>query len=456
MRLHILGVCGTFMSGIAVLAKQSGHDVTGADMNVYPPMSTQLEEQGIALFEGYHAKDIPADVDCVIVGNVIKRGNEAMEHVLAKGIPYMSGPEWLAKTVLQHRSVLGVSGTHGKTTTTSLLTWILEAAGLNPGFLIGGVPENFGVSARLGSSPFFVIEADEYDSAFFDKRSKFIHYHPKTLILNNLEYDHADIFPDMEAIKQQFHYLVRTVPNNGLIVANGESVDIQDVLHKGCWTPVQTFGGTDGAWRAKLLKPDGSHFVVLHQEQEIGEVRWQLLGQHNVENALAALAAANHAGVAPAVAMEAMGHFKNVKRRLEVLGTVNNITLYDDFAHHPTAIQTTLSGLRAKIGRESRLIAVLEFGSYTMRTGVHKDRIHHALQEADVVICKRTENDWGLQAVLSQFKQPTMLYNDIDSLIEGVVSIAQSGDHVVVMSNSGFGGLHKKLLTAMAGNQHGT
>lgn len=449
MRIHILGVCGTFMSGIAVIAKQSGHEVSGSDMNVYPPMSTQLQEQGIQLFEGYDPTHIDPTVDCVIVGNVIKRGNPAMEHVLANRIPYVSGPQWLYENVLKNRWVLGVSGTHGKTTTTSLLTWIIEKAGLNPGFLIGGVPENFGVSARLGDSPYFVIEADEYDSAFFDKRSKFIHYRAKTLIVNNLEYDHADIFPDLGAIQQQFHYLVRTVPNNGLIVRQGEETNIDAVLEKGCWTPVTSFGSPKSEWQAELIAADGSQFRVMYQGKSVGEVQWDLLGNHNVANALAAIAAAHHVHVEPHRAIQALSSFKNVKRRLEIKGKAKDIIVYDDFAHHPTAIATTLAGLRAKIGKEGRMIAVVEFGSYTMRAGVHKDRIQEALSGADIVICKSTESDWGLKTILTQFKQPTALYDDVDSLVKHLVPELHAGDHVVVMSNSSFGGIHKKLLDAI-------
>lgn len=449
MRLHILGICGTFMSGIAVLAKQSGHEVTGSDMNVYPPMSTQLQQQGIELFEGYDPANIDPKVDCVIVGNVIKRGNPAMEYVLANHIPYTSGPQWLAENVLRDRWVLAVSGTHGKTTTTSMLTWILDQAKLEPGFLIGGVPENFGVSARLGKKPFFVIEADEYDSAFFDKRSKFIHYHPKTLILNNLEFDHADIFPDLAAIKQQFHYLVRTVPGNGLIVRHGQDEHLTDVLKQGCWTETVAFGDVSAPWQAELIAQDGSIFKVKHGHTVVGEVHWGLLGQHNVNNALAAIAAAHHAGVAPELAVNALASFKNVKRRLEVKGQAKNIIVYDDFAHHPTAIATTLAGLRAKIGDKARMIAILEFGSYTMRSGVHKDKIRESLDTANMVVCKTTESDWGLKDVLAEFKQPTALYNDVDTLVQKLVPQLQAGDHVVVMSNSGFGGIHKKLIDAI-------
>jgi UDP-N-acetylmuramate: L-alanyl-gamma-D-glutamyl-meso-diaminopimelate ligase len=449
MRIHILGICGTFMAGIAQIAQQSGHEVTGSDLNVYPPMSTLLESQGIRLANGYDPAHIDPEVDVVIVGNVISRGNPAMEYVLEKNIPYISGPQWLAENIMRDRWVLAVSGTHGKTTTTSLLTWILEYAGMDPGFLIGGVPENFGISARLGSHPFFVIEADEYDSAYFDKRSKFIHYHPKTLILNNLEFDHADIFPNLDAIKQQFHYLVRTVPGNGLIIRNSQDQNITSVLEKGCWTPVTTFGGDNGYWQAKLTHADGSSFEVFCDGTSVGEVVWDLLGQHNVENALAALAAAQHAGVQAKRALQALSLFKNVKRRLEVKGKLGGVTLYDDFAHHPTAIATTLAGLRARVGKE-RIIAVLEFGSFTMRSGVHKDTIKDALATADMVVCKRPDAiNWDLQEILKQFKQPTALYDNVDLLVENLVPQLQSGDHVVVMSNSGFGGVHQKLLNAL-------
>jgi UDP-N-acetylmuramate: L-alanyl-gamma-D-glutamyl-meso-diaminopimelate ligase len=438
------------MAGIAVLAKQSGHDVSGSDLNVYPPMSTQLTEQGIRLMNGYDPAHLDESVDCVIVGNVISRGNPLMEYVLAQNIPYFSGPQWLAENVLKDAWVLAVSGTHGKTTTTSLLTWILDYAGLNPGFLIGGVPENFGLSARLGDSAYFVIEADEYDSAFFDKRSKFIHYRPKTLILNNLEFDHADIFPDLAAIQQQFHYLVRTVPGNGLIIRHADDQNLTDVLAQGCWTPVTTFGHS-GDWQAKLIQADGSAFEVYYDTALIGTVTWELVGQHNVNNALAAIAAAYHAGVPAARALEALASFKNVKRRLEVKGkTENHITVYDDFAHHPTAIATTLAGLRAKVGDKARIIAVLEFGSYTMRTGVHKDQMQQALAQADRVYCKRPDGqDWGLERLLQQFSQPTSLYDDVDSLVAALSQQAEAGDHVIVMSNSGFGGIHGKLLQAL-------
>ncbi|OGT35927.1 MAG: UDP-N-acetylmuramate:L-alanyl-gamma-D-glutamyl-meso-diaminopimelate ligase [Gammaproteobacteria bacterium RIFCSPHIGHO2_12_FULL_37_14] len=445
MKLHILGIGGTFMGGIAILAKQCGHDVSGSDSHVYPPMSIQLKEQGIELLEGDDPAHIANDVDCVIVGNVIKRGNPMIEYVLNHPISYQSGPAWLAENILNNRWVIGVAGTHGKTTTTSMLAWILESAGLHPGFLVGGVPENFGISARVGNQPFFVIEADEYDSAFFDKRSKFIHYHPKTLILNNLEYDHADIFPDINAIKQQFHYLIRTVPGNGLIIHPAENSHLADVLHQGCWSSTMTFGQA-GDWQAQLEVADASRFTVTHREKLVGKVTWDLLGIHNMNNALAAIAAANHVNVSPQQAIEALAKFKNVKRRLEVKANVNGIVVYDDFAHHPTAIATTLAGLRTKIGQAARMIAVIEFGSYTMRTGVYKDKIQDALRAADMVFCKNTEIDWGLKNILATFKQPTAIYDSVDRLVADLYSKLQAGDHVIIMSNSGFNGIHEKLL----------
>jgi UDP-N-acetylmuramate: L-alanyl-gamma-D-glutamyl-meso-diaminopimelate ligase len=447
MHIHILGICGTFMSGLAVLAKQAGHTVTGSDLNVYPPMSVQLQEQGIELQSGYDPSHLHPHPDCVIVGNVIKRGNPALEYVLDQQIPYISGPQWLAEHILKDRWVLAVSGTHGKTTTTSLLTWILESAHKQPGFLIGGVPENFGVSARLGKD-YFVIEADEYDSAFCDKRSKFIHYHPKTLILNNLEYDHADIFPDLDSIKLQFHYLVRTVSGNGLIIANAQDPNLQEVLAKGCWTPTIHFAHPDSPWHAELTSADGSQFKVIFNGKIVGEVKWNLIGLHNVNNALAALAAAHHAGVNHEDALQALSTFKNVKRRLEVKAKTKDIVIYDDFAHHPTAIATTLNGLRAKIG-SARIIAVVEFGSYTMRSGMHKQQIKDALSAADMVVCKSTQLDWGLKDVLASFTQPTAVYDDINHLINHLTKELKAGDHVLIMSNSHFDGIHHKLISAI-------
>jgi len=444
------------MAGIATLAKQAGHEVSGSDQNVYPPMSTQLESQGIMLLEGYDPSHLDPSVDYVIVGNVIRRSNLLMEYVLEHNISYISGPQWLAEHLLKNRHVLAVSGTHGKTTTTSMLAWLLEAGGLKPGFLIGGIPQNFGVSARMGEDPFFVIEADEYDSAFFDKRSKFIHYHPKTLILNNLEFDHADIFPDLAAIQQQFHYLIRTVPGNGRIIHHAEDPNLADLLTKGCWTPLATFGGKTGQWQARLIKEDGSCFEVLHNQVPVGRVIWDLLGRHNVENALAALAAASHVGISTKCSIEALSTFQNVKRRLEIKGRVNGVTIYDDFAHHPTAIATTLAGLRARVGKEARIVAVLEFGSYTMRSGVHKDSIKDSLTDADLVVCKRPLVDWDLANILSNFRQPALLFDHVELLVETLVPQLKSGDHVVIMSNSGFDGIHQKLFKAMQKEEYGT
>jgi len=430
MKIHILGICGTFMGGIALLARAQGHEVTGADTNVYPPMSTMLAEQGVDILQGYQAQDLPADADTIVVGNVMRRGLDVVEHLLDHNLPYTSGPQWLGEHILRERWVLAVAGTHGKTTTASMLAWILEYAGLKPGFLIGGVPQNFGVSARLGDSPFFVVEADEYDTAFFDKRSKFVHYHPRTVILNNLEYDHADIFPDVQAIKTQFHHLMRTVPGNGLAVVNGQDANLKDTLAMGCWTPVETFA--DGDWRADYLQADGSEFRVFCQGVEQGIVRWDLLGEHNVNNALAAIAAARHAGVPAEHAIAGLAEFQGVKRRMQVRGTVRGVTVYDDFAHHPTAITTTLAGLRAKVGK-ARIIALLEPRSNTMRMGTHGAAVAAALQVADY-------------AFIYQLPE----WDDIDALAASVAQLAQAGDHVLVMSNGGFGGIHDKLLTLLA------
>ena len=448
MKIHILGICGTFMGGIALLARAQGHEVTGADSNVYPPMSTMLAEQGVAIIPGYLPQDLPADADAIVVGNVMKRGLDVVEYMLDHNLPYTSGPQWLGEQILRERWVLAVAGTHGKTTTASMLAWILEYAGLQPGFLIGGVPENFGVSARLGESPFFVVEADEYDTAFFDKRSKFVHYHPRTVILNNLEYDHADIFPDVQAIKTQFHHLMRTVPSSGLAVVNGGDAHLKETLAMGCWTPVETFA--DGDWRAHYLQADGSEFQVFFKEQAQGVVRWELLGEHNVNNALAAIAAARHAGVPVAHAVEALAEFKGVKRRMQLRGVVRDVAVYDDFAHHPTAITTTLAGLRAKVGA-ARIIALLEPRSNTMRMGTHKAQLATALQAADVVLLYQPQGlGWDLADVVAQIGDKAQLVQDIDALAAQVAQLAGAGDHILVMSNGGFGGIHDKLLAGLA------
>lgn len=448
MKIHILGICGTFMGGIALLARAQGHEVTGADSNVYPPMSTMLAEQGVAIIPGYLPQDLPVDADVIVVGNVMKRGLDVVEHMLDHNLPYTSGPQWLGEQILRERWVLAVAGTHGKTTTASMLAWILEYAGLQPGFLIGGVPENFGVSARLGESPFFVVEADEYDTAFFDKRSKFVHYHPRTVILNNLEYDHADIFPDVQAIKTQFHHLMRTVPSSGLAVVNGGDAHLKETLAMGCWTPVETFA--DGDWRAHYLQADGSEFQVFFKEQAQGVVRWELLGEHNVNNALAAIAAARHAGVPVAHAVEALAAFKGVKRRMQLRGVVRDVAVYDDFAHHPTAITTTLAGLRAKVG-VARIIALLEPRSNTMRMGTHKAQLATALQAADVVLLYQPQGlGWDVADVVAQIGDKAQLVQDIDALAAQVAQLAGAGDHILVMSNGGFGGIHDKLLVGLA------
>ena len=451
MHIHILGICGTFMGGIAVIAKQAGFRVTGCDANVYPPMSTQLEAQGIELIQGFGAEQIELQPDVFVVGNVVTRGNPLMEAILNRGLPYTSGPQWLAEQVLRDKWVLAVAGTHGKTTTTSMLAWILEYAGLAPGFLIGGIPENFGLSARLpgaprqeqgGKSPFFVIEADEYDTAFFDKRSKFVHYHPRTAILNNLEFDHADIFPDLPAIETQFHHLVRTVPGQGLIVANGREASMERVLQRGCWTPVERFGGADG-WQMGEQFDDG--FEVLLDGRSQGRLRWDLMGAHNQLNALAALAAARHVGVAIETGIAALAQFKNVKRRMEVRGTVNGVTVYDDFAHHPTAIQTTLAGLRRKAG-SARILAVLEPRSNTMKLGAMKELLPGSLGDADLVFCYASNLGWDAAAVLSPLGDKAHTFDDLAQLVDAVCAQARPGDQVLVMSNGGFGGVHGKLL----------
>ena len=438
MHIHILGICGTFMGGIAAIARQAGYRVTGCDANVYPPMSTQLEAQGIALIEGFGVGQLELKPDMFVIGNVVSRGNPLMEEILNRNLPYASGPQWLADTLLRDKWVLGVAGTHGKTTTSSMLAWILEYAGLNPGFLIGGVPQNFGVSARITESPFFVIEADEYDTAFFDKRSKFVHYHPRTAILNNLEFDHADIFPDLAAIETQFHHLVRTVPGNGLIVCNGREESLQRVLQRGCWTPVEAFGSEKG-WSI-----DANGSVTLNGKPQ-GTLVWGLLGGHNRMNALAALAAARHAGVPVAQGLAALSEFKNVKRRMEVRGTVNGVTVYDDFAHHPTAIDTTVAGLRSKAG-SARILAVLEPRSNTMKLGVMKDALPGSLKDADLVFCYAGNLGWDARSALAPLGDKAVVKDDLNELVEAIATAARSGDQVLVMSNGGFGGIHEKLL----------
>ena len=508
MHIHILGICGTFMGGIAVLAKQAGFKVTGCDANVYPPMSTQLQAQGIELIEGFSPEQTKLNPDVYVIGNVVSRGNPLMEEILNLGLPYISGPQWLSENVLQGKWVLAVAGTHGKTTTSSMLAWILEYAGLAPGFLIGGVPENFGVSARLPQvppaqtiqqkspspsgrgvgvransshqtsaaphpnplphtgegiknqdgecSPFFVIEADEYDTAFFDKRSKFVHYRPRTAILNNLEFDHADIFDDLASIEKQFHHLVRTVPQNGLVVSNGREDSLKRVLDKGCWSAVEFFGceakgelfGTDADWQAKNAQGDGSFDVVFKGERQ-AHLSWEMLGEHNRMNALASIAAARHVGVAPCIAIEALSEFKNVKRRMETKGVVNNITVYDDFAHHPTAIETTVAGLRAKVGA-ARILAVLEPRSNTMKLGVMKAALPACLKNADLVFCYGANLGWNATEALKPIANKAKTFDDLTMLVNAISAVAKPGDHILVMSNGGFGGVHQKILDSLA------
>ncbi|ASI89755.1 UDP-N-acetylmuramate:L-alanyl-gamma-D-glutamyl-meso-diaminopimelate ligase [Vibrio mediterranei] len=449
MHIHILGICGTFMGGAAVLAQQLGHRVTGSDANVYPPMSTLLESEGIEIIEGFDPAQLDPAPDLVVIGNAMSRGNPCVEYVLNHNLKYTSGPQWLQEFLLHDRWVLAVSGTHGKTTTSSMLSWILEDCGYQPGFLVGGVLGNFGQSARLGESMFFVVEADEYDSAFFDKRSKFVHYHPRTLIMNNLEFDHADIFDDLEAIKRQFHHLVRTVPGNGRILAPRKDKALGDVLGRGCWSEVE-HTGENADWHANKLKRDGSHFEVYLHGSKVGEVKWELVGDHNVDNALMAIAGARHVGVTPDLACEALGKFINTKRRLELKGEVNQVTVYDDFAHHPTAIELTLGGLRNKVGKQ-RILAVLEPRSATMKRGVHKETLAQSLTQADAVFLFQPDNiAWSVEEIAHSCSQPATVSDSIDELVQAIVEQAQPGDQILVMSNGGFGGIHQKLLEALA------
>jgi len=448
MHIHILGICGTFMGSLAVLAKELGHRVTGSDANVYPPMSTQLQAQGIELLQGYEPAHLDPAPDLVVVGNALSRGNPAVEYLLNQGLPYVSGPQWLADHVLQGRWVLAVAGTHGKTSTSSMLAWVLEHAGMSPGFLIGGVPQNFAVSARLGGTPFFVVEADEYDSAFFDKRSKFVHYRPRTVILNNLEFDHADIFPDLAAIERQFHHLVRTIPGDGLIIHPTGEPALQRVIEMGCWTPVQTTG-PGGQWQARLLSADGSRFEVSFEDAAQGVVDWQLTGQHNVANALATLAAARHVGVLPAQGIAALCEFKSVKRRMEKVAEVRGVTIYDDFAHHPTAIAATLDGLRKRVG-EAPVIAIIEPRSNSMKLGAHRDGLPDSVQQADQVIWYAPPNlGWDLGSTAAACPVPAVVCASLEAIIERVKSQVAPGTQVVIMSNGGFGGLHGKLAAAL-------
>ena len=483
MHIHILGICGTFMGGLAALAREAGHTVTGCDAGVYPPMSDQLRALGIELIEGFDASQMALKPDVFVIGNVVSRARKPdgtpkfplMEAILDAGAPYTSGPQWLAEHVLQGRHVLAVAGTHGKTTTTSMLAWILESAGLEPGFLVGGVPVNFGVSARLGGGtaqgfaqvkeepaqragdteqkpapsrrhPLFVIEADEYDTAFFDKRSKFVHYRPRTAILNNLEFDHADIFDDLAAIERQFHHLVRTVASTGRVVVNGLEESLTRVLHAGCWSEVRSFGSAVCDFTAE---GEPGHFDVLERGVRVATVDWPLGGVHNQLNALAAIAAAEHVGVSPAIAAQALGTFQNVKRRMEVRGTVNGITVYDDFAHHPTAIRTTLDGLRRQVGPNARILAVFEPRSNTMKLGTMKAQLPASLIDADLAFCHSGGLDWDARAALTPMGERAQVADSIDALVAQVTAKARPGDHILCMSNGGFGGVHARLLQSL-------
>ena len=452
MKLHILGICGTFMGGIAALAREQGHVVDGSDQNVYPPMSTQLEQLGITLTQGYRPEAITADTDVVVIGNALSRGNAAVEHVLDAQLNYSSGAEWLRDNVLSGRTTLAVAGTHGKTTTTSILAFLLDAAGRDPGFLVGGVPENFGVSARLGSGREFVVEADEYDTAFFDKRSKFVHYRPRVAILNNLEYDHADIFPDLAAIQRQFHHLLRIVPGNGCLIVNGEDAALQEVLAMGCWTPVERFAiDADAEWQARLLREDGSEFVVHHLGRQVAVVNWELVGRHNVMNGLAALAAAHAVGVDIAAVAHKLVDFVSVKRRLEKIGKSRGVVVYDDFAHHPTAIRTTLEGLRARVGN-ARLLVAMEPRSNSMRLGAHAAQIAPSLDAADLTLfLHRPELAWDAGAVVSALRGAGEAVASVDALIDRLVQVARDGDHIVFMSNGGFEDAPRRTLAALSG-----
>lgn len=448
MHVHILGVGGTFMAGVALLARAAGHRVTGSDQGLYPPMSTQLAEAGITVWEGYEPGHLDPAPDRVVIGNALSRGNPAVEYALDTGLAYTSGPQWLAENVLHDRWVLAVAGTHGKTTTASILAWLLEDAGLAPGFLIGGIPGNFGVSARFGESDFFVVEADEYDTAFFDKRSKFIHYRPRTLVLNNLEFDHADIFEDLAAIKRQFHHLVRTVPASGRILHNAGDANLDAVLAQGCWSRTEAFGER-GAWRARPAGTGAATFALDRDGERVAEVHWSMSGAHNRDNAVAAIAAARHVGVTPEVAAEALGRFAGIKRRMEVRGTVAGVTVLDDFAHHPTAIEATLGGLRAETGA-GRVIAVLEPRSNTMRAGHHRDTLADSLRTADQVFVKDDPDlAWDLESALAPLATSAEIIADVDVLAECAAAAARPGDCIVVMSNGGFGGIHDKLLVQL-------
>jgi UDP-N-acetylmuramate: L-alanyl-gamma-D-glutamyl-meso-diaminopimelate ligase len=459
MHIHILGICGTFMGGLAALAREAGHRVTGCDAGVYPPMSEQLRALGIELIEGFGADQMALAPDQFVIGNVVTRGNPLMEAILDAGARYTSGPQWLAEHVLQGRHVLAVAGTHGKTTTSSMLAWILDQAGLQPGFLVGGVPLNFGVSARLGNveaalpgrvGPHFVIEADEYDTALFDKRSKFVHYRPRTAVLNNLEHDHADIFPDLAAIETQFHHLVRTVPSKGRLLVNARDEALQRVLARGCWSDVQRFGTKREEPGGLCARGEPHSFDVLRGSLKLGRVEWSLLGEHNQMNALAAIGAAEHVGVAPDAACAALASFQNVRRRLELRGEARGVKVYDDFAHHPTAMRTTVEGLRRKVGHGARILAVFEPRSNTMKLGTMKAQLPWALEEADLSFCLQGNYGWSAREALLPMGETALVADTVEALVAAIVRVAQPGDHVLCMSNGAFGGIHAQLLAQLA------
>ena len=451
MHIHILGICGTFMAGIAILSKARGHSVEGSDVHYYPPMSTQLESEGIVFHEGYNPNHLIPHPDLVVIGNAMSRGNPVVEYVLNENLPFISGPEFLAKYVLEDKHVLAVAGTHGKTTTSSMVAWILEHAGLNPGFLIGGIPRNFGCSARFGDSHYFVLEADEYDTAFYDKRPKFMHFHPKTLVINQVEFDHADIYDNLEQIKRQFHFLIRTVPGRGKLFVPANEENIEDIISRGMWSQLEKYGLNIGDWQAKHIARDGSKFAVFHHDKEVGKLKWSLLGEHNVSNALAAIAACVSLGVDVQTACVALAQFQSVKRRLEIRGIKNGITIYDDFAHHPTSITKTLAGLRAKIG-DQRLIVITEMASYTMRRGFHIKTLPLAFTQADYVCLLKPEADnWDVSDMAQQFSVPVKIFTGVDQIVDHMKAYAKSGDYICVMSNRDFGGIHEKLLSAFTG-----
>ena len=450
MHIHILGICGTFMGSLAILARELGFKVSGSDENVYPPMSTQLEEQGISLFQGYGVEALSPSPDLVVIGNAMKRGIPAVEHVLEKGLPYVSGPEFFSRYIAPDRWVLAASGTHGKTSTSSMLAWILEYAGMSPGFLIGGIPKDFGISARLGNTPFFVIEADEYDTAFFDKRSKFVHYHPRTLIINNLEFDHADIFDDLAAIQRQFHHLVRTIPGTGRIIYPADAPEIENVMAMGCWSEQEDLGGRQSLWQVAPVSGDGSHFQVLHKGIVAGTVNWKQEGDHNVANALASIAAAHHVGVLPDIACEALSVFQGVKRRMEMVEEIEGIRIYDDFAHHPTAIATTLAGQRAKLGENANIRVIIEPRSNTMKMGVHQETLIASTALASEVIWFKPQGlDWPLTELVQGSPVKSSVMGSTEAIVRYLVDTASAGDHLLVMSNGGFEGIHGRIASGL-------